>query len=64
MGQSSGGFGIGSLGGGFGERLCFVRNRRLGRLSLPRRGRRGDVAADMPGSEGGGRGDDGVFNDV
>jgi len=34
-----GGSGVGSLGGGFGEGPV-VRNRRLGCLSLPRRGRR------------------------
>lgn len=50
---SSGVPGVGSLGGGFGERLVVVRNRRLGRLSLPRRGRRDE--------KGGGRMPAGVW---
>jgi len=42
--------GVGSLGGGFGERL--VRNRRLSRLSLPRRGRRGEKEIRQIADEG------------
>jgi hypothetical protein len=42
---------MGSLGGGFGERLV-VRNRRLGCLSLPRRGRRDGNGWQVAGVKG------------